>query len=135
MVKKSGFSLLEIIITLVIIAVLIAISVPSYQYFFIKAHRADGQVALLKLSGVLENYYLSEHTYNGATLSALGQTDTSAKGYYRLAIILQNDGQSYQVQAIPLGSLAKLDAGCGTLQLSTDGRRSFLGTDPTGECW
>ncbi len=137
MVKASerAFSLTEIIIVLVIIAILALVGIPTYQYHVVKTHRSDGQLALLKLSSLLENYYLREHTYNGATLARLGQAFNSPEGYYHLNIVLENDGQRYQVQAIPLGTQAAHDKACGTLQLSTDGRRTYLGTDPDANCW
>lgn len=137
MVKHTygAFSLMELMVVVSIIAILAAIGIPTYRHSVVKTHRADGQLALLKLSSTLENYYLEKHTYNGATFDALGQRAFSPENYYRLAIILERDGQSYQLQAIPLGPQAAADKGCGTLQLSTDGRRTFLGDEPNNTCW
>lgn len=133
--SEHAFSLTEIIIVIIVIAILALIAIPTYQHHLIKTHRADGQLALLKLSSLLENYYLREHTYNGATLTRLGQPLKSPEGYYQLNIVLENDGQRYQAQAIPLGAQAANDKACGTLQLSTDGGRTYLGNDPDASCW
>ena len=136
MVKhKKAFTVLELVITLAIIGILAAIGIPLYKHHMAVSHRADGQIALLKLATAMENYYLKQRTYHGANFHTLEQTDSSPEGYYTLAIVLENDGQSYQLKAIPVGQQAKLDTQCGTLQLSTDGRRSFIGHDPKAQCW
>lgn len=132
---NSAFSLIELMIALAIVAILATIGVPLYLQHVTTLHRADGQIALLQLSGRLENYYLQQHTYNGATFSVLKLPEHSPEGFYRLAIVLENDGQSYQIQAIPQGIQAKDDQACGTLELSTDGRRSSLGPGPNSHCW
>ncbi len=133
--SERAFSLMEVVIVMVLIAIVATISIPAYQRHVVTTHRADGQLALLKLSSALENYYLSHHTYHGADFSVLEQAPVSPEGFYRLAIVLKNDGQSYEIQAIPVGQQAAADKACGTLQLSTDGRRTFLGTDANAVCW
>lgn len=133
--STKAFTLLELVITIAIIGIVAAIGIPLYKQHMAVTHRADGQIALLKLATAMENYYLKQHTYNGANFHNLEQADTSPEGYYTLAIALENDGQSYQLKAIPVGQQAKLDTQCGTLQLSTDGRRSFIGHDPKAQCW
>lgn len=131
----KAFTLLELLITIAIIGILAVIGMPIYNQHIAVTHRADGQIALLKLATAMENYYLKQHTYNGANFNNLEQMDVSPEGYYTLAIVLENEGQTYQLKAIPIGQQAKLDAKCGTLQLSTDGRRSFIGHDPKAQCW
>lgn len=131
----KAFTLIELTITIAIIGILALIGIPMYQQHIAVTHRADGQIALLKLATAMENYYLKQKTYNGATFQNLELADGSPEGYYTLAIVLENDGQNYQLQAIPLGQQAKIDAKCGTLQLSTDGRRSFIGHDAKAQCW
>lgn len=131
----DAFSLIELMVTVVIIAVLAGIGIPLYLDHLAVSHRGDGQVALLKLAGGMEQYYLQHHSYYGANFDNLQQAPLSPQGYYQLAIQLEQDGQSYRLQAIPLNSQARWDAACGILQLSTDGRRSFLGRDPNHRCW
>lgn len=133
--KHKAFTLIELLICLAIVAVLVGISYPLYRSHLATVRRADAQLSLLKLSGALENYYLDHHTYRGATFSTLHFPEYSPQGFYRMNIVLEQDAQSYQVQAIPQGDQAKLDKACGIIVLATDGRRTYVGTDPKAVCW
>ena len=131
----KGYTLLELLITLAIIAILASISYLGYQSHIISTRRADAQLALLKLSTSLENYYLQHNTYQGATLANMEFSEKSPQGFYQMTFVLEQQGQSYVAKAIPLGAQAKEDKACGTLTLTTDGRRSYEGNDPKASCW
>lgn len=61
--KISGFTLVELMITMVIIAVLASIALPSYQNYIKRANIKSAQTDLVSLSLVLENYYQRNLTY------------------------------------------------------------------------
>lgn len=61
----KGFTLLELMVTLVIVAIIAAIAIPSYQYFIAKTRKAQAQTEILKLSERLENYRSKQLTYAG----------------------------------------------------------------------
>ena len=47
---KLGFTLLELLIVAVVVAVLAAIALPSYQDYVIKARRSEAKEALIRLA-------------------------------------------------------------------------------------
>jgi type IV pilus assembly protein PilE len=66
MLKSSkGFTLLELMVALVIVAIFAAIAIPSYQYFIVKTRKAQAQAEMLKISERLENYRSKQLTYAG----------------------------------------------------------------------
>lgn len=81
----GGFTLIELMIVVVVVAILAAIAVPSYRYFMLKSHRDDAKTALATLQMAQEKYRGNNLTY-AATLSDLGLTAASPQGYYTIAI-------------------------------------------------
>lgn len=61
--KFSGFTLIELMITVAIIAILAAISLPSYQNYIKKTNIKAAQTDLVSLSLVFENYYQRNLSY------------------------------------------------------------------------
>lgn len=68
-----GFTMMEIMVTLLILAILAAIAFPSYQESVLKAKRTEGRAALMKTMQQQERYY-SLHT----TYLAFSSTSTDA---------------------------------------------------------
>ena len=71
--KGAGFTLIELMITVVIIAILTAIALPSYQNYINRANVKGAQTDLIALSLVFENYYQRNLSYPNQDY-----TDTSA---------------------------------------------------------
>ncbi|MEC7120839.1 MAG: type IV pilin protein [Pseudomonadota bacterium] len=61
--KVKGFSLLELLAALAIIAVLSAVAIPTYQGYRIHGNRVDVQTEMLQMSQRLENHKLARGTY------------------------------------------------------------------------
>jgi type IV pilus assembly protein PilE len=63
MKKITGFTLTELMITVVIVGILAAIAYPTYMDQMRKARRADAEAALLELSQFMERYYTQNLSY------------------------------------------------------------------------
>ena len=59
----AGFTLIELMVVVVVLAVLVAVAYPSYQDHIRKAKRAEAKAALLKTAQVLERWYSDRSTY------------------------------------------------------------------------
>ena len=58
-----GFTLIELMITVVIVAILAAIALPSYQNYIKRTNIKAAQTDLVALSLVFENYYQRNLSY------------------------------------------------------------------------
>lgn len=68
-IKPSGFTLVELMITVVIIAILSAIALPSYQQYIKRANIKAAQTDLISLGLVFENYYQRNLSYPASDYS------------------------------------------------------------------
>lgn len=89
-----GFTLIELMITVVVVAILAAIAFPSYQEQIRKTRRTDGKSKLLELVQREERFYTQNNTYttdfsqlyNGTSSSVTATTVMSDNGYYQITI-------------------------------------------------
>jgi len=68
-IRPSGFTLVELMITVVIIAILSAIALPSYQQYIKRANIKAAQTDLISLGLVFENYYQRNLSYPASDYS------------------------------------------------------------------
>ena len=61
---QTGFTLIEIMIAVVIVAVLAAIAVPNYNRYVEKSRRTDATTALTRIAANLERCYTQFSRYN-----------------------------------------------------------------------
>lgn len=142
---RNGFSFIELLAVLVIISILSAIVYPGYQNYIVRAHRSDGQTALLNLANQMEHYYFQNNTYQTATIGRGQNTDvlnesSSSENWYSLSIPSATDSD-YTLQATPRGAQAISDTHCQSLTLDSAGKKGIT-TGPAGtplgtatQCW
>jgi type IV pilus assembly protein PilA len=69
--EESGFTLIELLVVLVIIAVLLAIAVPSYLGFKDRAEKRAAAANVRAAVPAAEAFYSDHGTYNGMTEAGL----------------------------------------------------------------
>ncbi|WP_295801755.1 type IV pilin protein [uncultured Microbulbifer sp.] len=137
--RSKGFTLIEMLITVAILAILAAIAVPSYQQFILKSRRSDGMSALLKLQLEQEKFRANCRFYAeklgtadscgaDAANSALNFSDTSEDGYYTIAVTAAS-GNGYTITADPVGRQA-VDTDCDPLKYEYP-----AGIKSPADCW
>jgi type IV pilus assembly protein PilE len=134
--RGSGFTLIELMIVVAIVAILAAIGFPSYKNYVIRGSRAAAQTELLQLASLQEKIYLNSSSYatsitaayNGRSDGGLGKTTgKSDDGKYAYSITpTAGPTQTYVITATPVaGSTQSAD---GALTIASDGARTWGST-------
>ena len=66
--RPNGFTLIELMITVAIIGILVAVAMPAYKNYIIRGKLVAGTNALASIRSQMEQYYQDNRTY--ATVSA-----------------------------------------------------------------
>jgi type IV pilus assembly protein PilE len=145
--RTAGFTLVETMIVVVILAIIAAVGYPTYIEYVVRSHRQAARAALYQVADRQEQFFLDNKRY-AATLDELNYADEviglDQDGQFTAAddagrtyrVTLDGDEASdttYTVQAIPDLVQAERDTDCGTLSLTHTGER-----DQTGDganCW
>lgn len=127
----AGFSLIELMVVVAIIALLATIAAPAYNQYTLRGKRAEGRAALLDAAATLERFYSDNNRYATAdnTLAASVST-TSETGKYAISITTASPYQTYTLRATTVNFT---DDDCGYLELTHAGAKSAeLGG---ADCW
>lgn len=61
--RNSGMTLIELMMVVAIVALLVAIALPSYQRYLARGIRSQGQQFLMDLAQAQEQFFLDQRTY------------------------------------------------------------------------
>jgi len=133
---QYGFTLIELMITLVIIGILAAVGYPSYTRYTVSASRQAVQGELVQLANLQEKIYLNSNAYavsvtaayNGTSAGGLGKTTgLSGDGKYRITVSPSDTpGQSFTLTATPVSTGPQ--ANDGAITLSSTGAKTWGST-------
>ncbi|MBL8265209.1 type IV pilin protein [Steroidobacter sp.] len=132
--RVAGVTLVELMVTTGIVAILAAIAYPSYQRYVSRTHRNSAAACLAQYSQLMERHYTSNLSYlGGDALSPPGcRLENNMNRYYTFAFTIPADGRTYTVRADPSTVQQATDAlQCGTLTLNQSGAR----TPTNNACW
>ena len=146
--NNKGFTLIELMIVIAVLAIIATIALPSFLGQIQKARRADAKQALFDVAAKLEQYYQDNKGYpTVANMDLLypdvdATTFTSVEGHYTIGFNGVPTATTYSIQAVPAGAqVAETGCGagdscCGTFQLNHLGEKTVTGaTLPADRCW
>lgn len=120
--RSRGFTLLELMITVMIIGILAAIAYPAYGGYLVKGHRSAAQAHLMELA-LAQSQYLADSRSYAASPEALNMpTPAAVSAWYTVTIAaLPGPPTSYTITATPVaGSKQVAD---GVLTINSAGTR------------
>ena len=141
----TGFTLIELMVTVSIIAILASIAIPAYSDYVTKSKRSQAKAVMLNLSQAEERYYTNNYTYY--PVSAVPPVSepqgwsnfvggSMASRIYNISVAVNPappaSATSYIITATPSNGFQ--DAKCGVLTLDGMGNKSSaLGN--ASPCW
>ena len=129
--QLAGFTLIELMIALVVVAVLAASALPSYQSSVRKARRADAMDAAVGVQHGQERYR-SNNTAYAATLAAMGLAVSSTNSYYGAVLSAVSAGGYTLTLTAPNGTSQASDTGCTALTVVVTNGSPVYGP---AACW
>lgn len=148
MARSRGFSLIEVLVTLLIVALLAAAAIPSFQQHVIRSKRVEAQAALLMLMQQQERYFTQNNRFLEFSAGSAGVEErrfqwwsgiSAASSAYELegrACAGERIEDCVQLTATP--GTAQVDAQfkdteCEQLILTSTGQRQATGAG--ARCW
>ena len=149
---SKGFTLIELMIAVAIIAIIVAVAIPSYSAYVTKSRRSDAKVSLMTISQLQETYFADNNKYaEGVGTTALeklkienegfkkeGGVYYSKEGYYRLDLV-QGKANYYLIKATPVEPQLsdEISLGqCHTYLLDSRGKKTVQNaTLSAQDCW
>lgn len=127
--NSRGFTLIELMITVAIVAILASVAYPSYQQYIIRGKRAAAQAEMLDIANRQQQFLLSDRSY-------ADKTTLEASGYGLPNEVSQNYEYDIEVPsgAVPTFTITFEPKGAqasdGDLTLDSQGYKA-RGGDPT----
>lgn len=138
-IQNRGFTLIEVMIVVAIVAILSAIALPSYQEYIRRGHRAEARAALLQAAQWLERAATATGTYP-LTASFPTTLTTMQSGRYTVAVASPPasaaSGAAFTLTATPAGG--QVGDKCGSYTLTHSGVRGAASAASGAlvtECW
>jgi len=137
-----GFTLVELMVTIVIGAILAMIAIPSYNNQIRKSRRTEARNAVLDAAAREERFYSTNNKYSqaAADLGYAALPQVVGGGYYQVDAKCTPAAPActgFTITAAPQGTQVK-DTACATFQVDQTGKQSVTGTtaaDATAPCW
>lgn len=141
--ENRGFTLIEVMMTTAVIAILVGIAYPGYTRTMIKVRRSDAHESLMKAVALQEQFYVDNKRY-ATKMSELGYVDGSGtatdspksrEGHYAITVSAAT-ASTFTLQAAPVsGGPQSRDTYCGTLSITDKGVKGKTGSASLGDCW
>jgi type IV pilus assembly protein PilE len=133
--KQTGFTLIELMIVVVIVAILAAIAIPSYSDYVTRGRVPDATSNLATKRVKIEQFFQDNRTYSGATDCA---SDTTTSSYFNFSCTTAT-ATAFTLQAVGKGAMAGFtytidQTGAKTTTISSGAPSGWSAPSPNN-CW
>ena len=143
-VRQSGFTLMELMITVAIIGILAAVAYPQYTQYTVRAKRSAAESFMFTVSNRQEQSMLNARSYFSVATGTPPEWTAASMAVpaevspnYTVTVAANNAATppAYTVTAVPQSDQATKDVKCATLTLTSTGVKGVSGTSSVPECW
>ncbi|MDD2342445.1 MAG: type IV pilin protein [Tolumonas sp.] len=117
-----GFTLLELMIAVAVVAILASIAYPSYQSHLISSRRASAQSHLMDIAQREQQYFLDARSYASDLTTLSMTTPSDVSSYYTIAIATSSAPPTFTVTATPVTGTSQ--ASDGALSINNAGTKT-----------
>jgi type IV pilus assembly protein PilE len=86
--RSRGFTLIELMIAVAIVAILVGVALPSYREYVIRGHLADASNGLALMRAQMERHYQDNRSYatTGAFTTPCASTDAATRTFNNFVV-------------------------------------------------
>ena len=118
----SGFTLVELMVTVAIVAILLSIAVPSYAQFMKQSRRGEAESALMDIAQREQTYLLDQRAY-ATSLAALNTTvSVDVTTFYTVTFATGAAPPTFTITATPKAGTSQV--GDPTLTIDNTGAKT-----------
>lgn len=134
--RARGFTLIELMVVVAVVAILVGIAIPSYSESVRKGRRGQAKSDLVEAAQIAERYRTIQATYDGlaptATTGPIYST-SPRKGdtFYNIAFAGTPDANTFRLTATP--TAGQTGDRCGVLSINQLGEK-FHSTGDDSQC-
>ena len=130
--RRRGFTLIEVMITVAIVAILAAVALPTYRQHVRKSRRAEAQAFLMNVAGRQQQFLLDTRAYASSLATAVGAAPANVAATYTVTLVAAGGPPpTFVVTATPRADTDQPLEQCGTLSIDQTGTK----TAALGSCW
>lgn len=133
--SRNGFTLIELMIAVAILAILAAIAIPIYTDQVVRGNRAEAKNILMTTAQALERCYTRYSAYDADECNISFPIESESGKYEMTAAEQTIDTSSFTLKADPLGSQLSRDTECASFTLEHNGKRDVSTTTDPDDCW
>ena len=100
---RHGFSLIELMVAVAIIAILAAVCYPSYIRYVNRSHQSAAQQFMMDVANRQEQYRLDTRTY-ASTFTDVGTSPSTDLAKYYTITLQGVSSMAFTIQAVPAGT-------------------------------
>lgn len=131
---QAGFTLVELMIVVGIIAIVAAVGYPSYQNSVRKTNRVDAMNTIMDTAQQLERCFTTYGKYDHASCNIQAGNIASPKQHYNVTVA--TTATTFTLTAIAqAGKPQAQDTRCGNFSLTNTGVKAVTGPDGVAKCW
>jgi type IV pilus assembly protein PilE len=135
----DGFTLIELMVTVAILAIIVGVAVPNYTESVKRSRRVDARNLLLENVHFMERVFTENNRYNTnlGVATVLPNLTSPRQGTTQYNISIRAmDATSYTLQAVPAGGGGMVGDKCGTYLINQTNQQLNDGnTETSAVCW